>query len=659
MSYSWFKKGTCTVTNGSTRVDFQNADITTAPNKPVVGDAFTIDFVTLYEVAFIGSDSTGEYITLDRPFDQNTRASGRYVLIRLASSTQNAALVAKASAAINQKQISLDNMNEWYTTTNDTVAFDDFEGATVDVVSYHKLSKDIVAVSGSIPNFDTVAGSITEINAVAGALPDITATANSLSDIQAVNSHIDDIRNVNANIANIDTVATNITAINTVNSNLDVIKAVNSNQAAIDKVNNNEANINAVSNNMPSVSSVSASITAVNNVNNNMADILNVNTNMAAILGVTAQVAHVDQQAIKVDAQVVAAQGFANESQASAGVSLGHANDASGFADKANLWANAPKDTIVDNGKYSAYHWAEFAMYHANLTFISGGTFDPTGANEYPDVTGIARDTIWIITLPEGQTAYTFKAGPLKDKVAGNGYQLFYDTPSNTWELIVISATGIISVNNKTGASITLTAQDVNALSISGGVLTGMLTVPSLKTDLIKDANANNIFEVAADKTIISKADLPTVIKSKTALLKVAGMDGVEHDVYSSNNKPSANDIGALPDTYKPSWSDITGEKPFDDKWITHVVNADATINDARAIILVDCSSSAIAIALGDNVEEFVIKDKSGHSEDNPITYTVPAGKTIEGGDSMFIANPMGWARYELKDSNFNTIGGA
>ena len=66
--YTWFRKGKAAVTSGSDIVRFTGATLTTDPTKPVVGDAFTIDGVALYEIIVIDSDNTGEFIKLQKPY---------------------------------------------------------------------------------------------------------------------------------------------------------------------------------------------------------------------------------------------------------------------------------------------------------------------------------------------------------------------------------------------------------------------------------------------------------------------------------------------------------------------------------------------------------------------------------------------------------------
>ncbi|CAL9955536.1 hypothetical protein VPHD60_0010 [Vibrio phage D60] len=177
MSYSWYRTGTCTTTSGSARVNFQNANITTAATKPVVGDAFTIDNSDLYEVIFIGSDATGEYVMLDRNFEQASASNAKYAFMRLASSTQNAKLVAQAAEAINQKQISLEDMHEWYTLQSDEVEFTQVDGTIVKIPTWYKFSNDLGAVGPHLPDIETVADNIDTVKAAPAAAQTATEKA--------------------------------------------------------------------------------------------------------------------------------------------------------------------------------------------------------------------------------------------------------------------------------------------------------------------------------------------------------------------------------------------------------------------------------------------------------------------------------------------------
>lgn len=212
MSYSWFREGSCTV-GASDVVRFQSANITTAPNKPVVGDAFTVGGFRFYEIIFIGSDATGEYIRLNRAYEEAAGSSISYAIARFASGTQNAKLVAMASAAINQKQISLDDMYEWYTSQADTVQFLGPDGTFTTLTTYFKLSQEITAVGGNAGAITVVANNITNVNTVA------------------------------TNIASVNLVAPSIPAINTVNTNMPAIVTVNADMVSVKNVSDNMADV--------------------------------------------------------------------------------------------------------------------------------------------------------------------------------------------------------------------------------------------------------------------------------------------------------------------------------------------------------------------------------------------------------------------------------
>lgn len=473
MSYSWFKKGTCSATQGSTRVDFSGADITTAPNKPVVGDAWMVDFSNIYEVTFIGKDQTGEYIVLDRGFEQATVASSRYAMMRLASSNQNAALVAKASAAINQKQISLDDMYEWYTSTADTVDFTGVDGSPVTVTTYHKMTENIGSIAGVSDEIKVVAGSIADVN----------------------------------------TTASNIADVNAVGQNIASVVAVHANEANINAVNTNKTNIDTVAGDVSNVNLVAGSISNVDTVATNIATVNDVSANMQAVLAIPGQVQHVDQQVTHVDQQTT----IATDAAINAGNSETKAEQ---YKDKADQFANAPVGVDVEPGKKSALHWAEQARLNANQTFVSGGLFKPKAGNEYPDVTGIVRDTLWIVEFDTHGGTYTFTTGPLKGKIAQNADQIFYDTPGNTFDLIPVSRGGIISVDSMLGPNVNLEGKyffDGNKPNIDQ--VNGL------------DAALSDKFSATNRPTIGNVVDLQTELDKK----------------YSASNKPSATDIGAIP----------------------------------------------------------------------------------------------------------------
>ncbi|ASV43639.1 tail fiber protein [Vibrio phage JSF12] len=153
------------------------------------------------------------------------------------------------------------------------------------------------------------------------------------------------------------------------------------------------------------------------------------------------------------------------------------ANAASATAAKnlAQKYATAPENEVVESGRFSAFHWAEKAKQFAQQTFVSAGTYNPTTANPYPSVVGVTRDTMWLVKLTDVSGRFTYTTGALAGTTVTNGDFLFYDTPSNTWEHIPVGIAGVLEVNGKSGQSVTITAQDVGALPITGGTVSGSI----------------------------------------------------------------------------------------------------------------------------------------------------------------------------------------
>jgi len=492
MSYSWYRTGTCSCTMGSDTIRFQNANLTTAGNRPVVGDAFTLDMNILYEIIFIGSDAGGEYIRVERPFAQASVSNSKYAMARLASSTISAKIAAVASAAINQKQISLDDMYLWYTSQGSTMDFTGPDGVPVTVTTYYNLSNAMSTVGGSIASVETVASNISSVNTVSGNIAEVAAVG---SDMPAISA-------VNANATNINTVATNVNSVSAVGTNIGEVIAVGANVPAIITVNSNIDDIIAVNSNMP----------AINNVN-------------AQVDHIDQQVIHVDSQATIVNQQTVIATNKASESSASAAAALVSENnskasenaaklsetnshsselaaelaesnakasetassasqlaadasatltaadrvqtgldvvEANNATTKAKAWADNAIDVPVETDKYSARHWANVAKTNADETFVSGKTFTPTTGNQYPTPENPSRDTIFIIAFENATDNFIFTEGDCIGKTAFNTDQLFWNATGGFFKLVP-SPTGsaILQANGKTGSIITIRSEDV------------------------------------------------------------------------------------------------------------------------------------------------------------------------------------------------------
>lgn len=632
MSYSWYRKGTCTATSGSDTVRFQNADITTSANKPVIGDAFTLDQSELYEVIFIGSDAGGEFVRLNRAFAQATVQNTKYALVRLASSTINAKIAAIAAAAINQKQISLDDMYEWYTSTADTVDFLGPDGVPVTLTTYHYLSNAIGSVGGNIA----------DVEAVARELAAVKTVSSNIADVSAVGADIDAVKAVNAEIADVKTVAANVQDVKDVGSNIAEVKAVGADMPAITTVNSNIDEIKAVNANMP----------AINNVN-------------TQVIHIDQQVVHVDTQKGIVDQQTIIATTKASESAQSASESLASkdaakisetnskdsevksktsetnskisetnakaSEDAAALSEaataadaiataadrvatgqdvisakasevKAEDWANKT-DGPVDGVKYSSEYWANIAKMNADLTFLSGGVFKPTLAQEYPVPDNPSRDTLFLIGFEKATDNYTFTSGDLNGTTVFNTDQLLWDVPSNVF-VHVPSPTGaaILSINNKTGSTITLRSEDIpHELGTVFTALKGKVN----KTDIATLVEAgitqlsNKYDGIAEDKAVTEKALKDGLATKSDTDHKHAGED-ITSGTVNADRLPDASTSAKGATTLSNSIKGSSESKAVTEKALSNAIAEASKIVIERSSGVISKVTSTLP--LGDKV---------------------------------------------------------
>ncbi|EJG1471806.1 TPA: hypothetical protein ACGSUT_003967 [Vibrio parahaemolyticus] len=151
MSSSWYRRGTVTVTDGSKEVVGVGTLWVDAGNKPLAGDIMFIAG-SIYEVESI---TDNEHLSLFRPFTGVPPANGEYAIIRNTSVTIATRVAAMVAAAINSKQVLLDDLRGYYTSTADKVFIHTDDGSTIEVVPLQTLVSDItnlIAQSESIKN---------------------------------------------------------------------------------------------------------------------------------------------------------------------------------------------------------------------------------------------------------------------------------------------------------------------------------------------------------------------------------------------------------------------------------------------------------------------------------------------------------------------------
>mgnify|MGYP005818884189 CR=1 FL=1 len=124
---AWYRVGTVNVTNGSAAIvgvgsNWQNDVIAIA-----IGDAFTIDAKTWYEVIAVNSDTS---ITLDRGFEGATANDVEYAILRNTSGTILTRIAGQIAVQFNQKQLFLDELRNWLTSEDETATLTDSHGVS-------------------------------------------------------------------------------------------------------------------------------------------------------------------------------------------------------------------------------------------------------------------------------------------------------------------------------------------------------------------------------------------------------------------------------------------------------------------------------------------------------------------------------------------------
>lgn len=135
---AWYRVGTVNVTKNNQTVtgvatNWQNDVIAIA-----VGDIFTLDAKTWYEVTAVASDTS---ITLDRGFEGATGAGQSYAIVRNTSGTILTRIAGQVSVQFNQKQLFLDELRTWLNSTNASEELTDSHG----LKRSHKTPAQMVA----------------------------------------------------------------------------------------------------------------------------------------------------------------------------------------------------------------------------------------------------------------------------------------------------------------------------------------------------------------------------------------------------------------------------------------------------------------------------------------------------------------------------------
>lgn len=189
---------------------------------------------------------------------------------------------------------------------------------------------------------------------------------------------------------------------------------------------------------------------------------------------------------------------------------------------------------------------------------IDRGAWDPT-TDKYPNVP--TTNSKWAVSLPDGVLSHVFDG-----TTWSNGDGLVYILEQAKFQQVK-GASGVTSVNTKTGA-VVLSATDVGALPLTGGVVNGRIGIKSTSSHLA-------LYETDQDDKTwtveVSNKAYRVVETGVSVQLSIdeggdANFSGTLNEkgqrVYSPNNKPAPADIGALSaaDLAGGTHSDVLGK---------------------------------------------------------------------------------------------------
>ncbi|MDC0644044.1 hypothetical protein OAP32_00540 [Crocinitomicaceae bacterium] len=179
---------------------------------------------------------------------------------------------------------------------------------------------------------------------------------------------------------------------------------------------------------------IGSDMDAVREVAGAIPEIVETGQNVPLMQEVIDNMDDINQAAITVEraeAAVLATEADAVQTAKDAETSTEAAAEAQLWATGSNPDGNEPSDT------YNAMYFAELSKGYSDKKLTAGGTWDPSiPDNEYPNVTKVTQDTLWLINLSGDSEYYEYVSGPFAGKTVANLDAIYYNDSARTFELI-------------------------------------------------------------------------------------------------------------------------------------------------------------------------------------------------------------------------------
>ncbi|BBW91804.1 lambda phage protein of known function [Pseudoalteromonas sp. PS1M3] len=136
---AWYRVGKVNVTNDNQSVVGVDTNWQSDVIAIAIGDIFTLDAKTWYEVTAVNSDAS---ITLDRGFEGSTGTNKSYAILRNTSGTILTRIAGQVSVQFNQKQLFLDELRTWLNSDNASEELTDSHGLKQSLKTPSQMVRD-------------------------------------------------------------------------------------------------------------------------------------------------------------------------------------------------------------------------------------------------------------------------------------------------------------------------------------------------------------------------------------------------------------------------------------------------------------------------------------------------------------------------------------
>lgn len=136
---AWYRVGKVNVTNNNQSVVGVDTNWQSDVIAIAIGDIFTLDAKTWYEVIAVNSDTS---ITLDRGFEGSTGTNKTYAIVRNTSGTILTRIAGQVSVQFNQKQLFLDELRTWLNSDSASEELTDSHGLKQSLKTPSQMVRD-------------------------------------------------------------------------------------------------------------------------------------------------------------------------------------------------------------------------------------------------------------------------------------------------------------------------------------------------------------------------------------------------------------------------------------------------------------------------------------------------------------------------------------